>query len=139
MEQPRGTSAHLRPSSELRLPRIAVAVLRGRYRGALAHALDLALWQPSTIVLVHLEGEGQSPGSLPLAVVSPAGPADEALLSTSEEVDTLVVEVGGEAADELDPRLVRLRRDTRCAVIEVDAAGDVVRVSTPSASLVPSP
>lgn len=68
--------------------------------------------------------------SLPLAVVEASGDPAEVLLREGRDADLLVIEGKPDAvATSYDPILVEMRRRIDTLLIEVDADGEIVRVS----------
>ncbi|MDR7085210.1 hypothetical protein J2X11_000049 [Aeromicrobium panaciterrae] len=120
---------------EFALPHITVGIFEGRYKGALAYALRSALGRPATIDVAPARMEEAS-SEVPLDVVELLGPAGDRLVVATEKSDMLVVEVSDSVIERLsDPQLARLRRHTKCLLVEVNSTGQVVRVAGPIAGI----
>lgn len=131
MNQP-GAAGTLSEWEEFALPHITVGILDGLYKGALAYALRSALQRPATIVLVSPQLDTTPLASVPLDLVELMSPQGDGLVAVSTETDVLVIEVPQRLTARLtDPRLVHLRRQTKCLLVEVDSSGQVVRASGP--------
>lgn len=129
-------SQHLlidRERAPLRQKAITVLVLRDRFSGALAYALESALRDPATIRAIRVdETTVAGPNNLPIPVGEVVGDASDCLKHMSANCDLLVVECPTTEFEQVtNPVLVDLRRDTQCLLVEVDGDGKIIRASGP--------
>lgn len=127
------TGSHHADASSFALPRIVIGILDGRYEGALDYALNSAMHNAATITMVSPRLGPPLISWPPLDVEEFDGDFESKLVTMSNDADRAVIQVPDQVADRLtDPRLMRLRRETQCVLIEVDSAGQAVRASGPA-------
>ncbi|CAN5395244.1 hypothetical protein BH09ACT10_BH09ACT10_06280 [soil metagenome] len=107
--------------------------------GAIDYALRRCLLQPAKIRVVRTgqDGAAWSPvvppfTVLPFAAVDLAGEPGHALVDETRRAEAIVLETSRD--DEVcadDPVLMHVRQHAHCEVVEVDAAGHVIRISEP--------
>ncbi|AWB92344.1 hypothetical protein C3E78_09100 [Aeromicrobium chenweiae] len=123
-----------RPSAG-RQPLITVVVLGEEFLGALAYALECALFMPAAVRAVRA---GSVPGMArpsPIPVQELGDSPLAALLDISTSSDRMVAQQVGDDAHQV---LRDLRRSTHSPLVEVDDSGVVLRVSDPRGWSVPA-
>lgn len=117
----------VRPGSG-RQPVITVIVLDADFSGALAYALDYALFRPAGVRAVRVPWIPPVASASPIPVRDLVGSAPAALMRISASSERLVAQCGAGAAH---GGLVELRQNTYSPLVEVDGDGLVVRFSDP--------
>jgi len=119
---------------------IVVGLIDGDHAGALDYALRRALIDASRIRMVRPVPTAPEPDlfpAIPLDIVEVPGNASDVLIAESRSAGALVVQTpSSEALAVMDSVLTKLRRETRCELIEVDRDGRVVRASGPEVDVV---
>jgi hypothetical protein len=112
---------------------ITVLALDDRFSGALAYALQSALFDPATIRVVRVTRPGRRDVDLasPLPVSTITAEGIPALVRQCARQDTLVVETYGTGAAFETAVLEDLQRHAPCLVVEVDDGGLVIGASGP--------
>ncbi|MRJ77493.1 hypothetical protein GEV29_13175 [Aeromicrobium sp. SMF47] len=117
-----------RPPDPGRQPVITVVVLGDEFSGAMAYALDCALFMPASVRAVRVRPRSRLERPCPIPVDDLSGVPSASLAKVSACSDRMVVQSGGR---DVDPTLLDLRRQTSSPVVEVDGNGVVMRVSDP--------
>lgn len=107
---------------------ITLLVLDEDFSGALAYALDYALFRPAAVRAVRVPGAsaGRPPPPIPVRAVVGSAAASLIRLSTSSE--RMVAQAGGRDGRHV---LAELRQNTHSPLVEVDRDGAVVRFTDP--------
>jgi hypothetical protein len=103
-----------------------------QFGGALAYALQTALYEPARVRVVHVGTPADLVSShfVPLPVQSMAAEVAAAVLGESEVDDVIVVQ-GPHDDDEMPSPVRSLLARAPCLVVEVDEQGELVRASGP--------
>ncbi|MCL3819282.1 hypothetical protein [Aeromicrobium wangtongii] len=109
-------------------PIITVLVLADDFSGALAYALDYALFRPAAVRAVRVPGAALMHPPAPIPIRDIGGNAGASLMRLSTSSERMVAQIGGR-----DPRgvLAQLRQSTHSPLVEVDRDGAVVRFTDP--------
>lgn len=111
-----------------RQPVISVVMLGGDITGALAYALECALFVPTAVRVVRMRASLGAELPSPLPVLDLVGRSSGLLRQLSACSDRMVAQSPG---SETDRFLVDLRQHTYSPLVEVDQNGVVLRVSDP--------
>lgn len=135
-ERPARPGTFARPSGTGQQPFITVVVLDDEFSGALAYALDCALFMPAGVRAVRVRPRSRLERASPIPVGDLVGSPSASLIELSACSDRMVAQSEGQDADQA---LVDLRHHTVSPLVEVDGNGVVLRVSDPRGWSVPGP
>jgi hypothetical protein len=107
---------------------ITVVVLDKEFSGALAYALDYALFRPAAVRAVRVPPSAAGEHVSPIPVQDLSGSPAVALMRLSSSSERMVAQCG---RGDTSRHLAELRQNTHSPLVEVDENGIVLRFSDP--------